>query len=293
MLGTDLRSYFISDEIFAGFAPNARVAASAPSSWLDHRWRAWGTPDQINFSDRTVGITSYGVLSEITFGLDYRVTPDLLVGFAFGPEQTSVSFQQASASLYQTGVGGGPYLGWRIGPTTIFDAWLGYVRLDRSFDVLGHNATMPVDRVFLSTSLTQIIDTPWVRLLPRLTVFHAHDEVGTATGAQGFIIPGQGYSWGHVDGSVEISREIAIGSEFSVRPFLRATLRYDTQRLVDVVTNIDGDDIELTRWHGQLRGGVRAQLGPRAELWLSGGYLSFFTPGIDAWEAKAHFRVRF
>ncbi|OCK53547.1 hypothetical protein LMTR3_27940 [Bradyrhizobium sp. LMTR 3] len=42
-----------------------------------------------------------------------------------------------------------------------------------------------------------------------------------------------------------------------------------------------------------MRGGVRARLGSQAELWLSGGYLSFFNPGIDAWEAKAHFRMQF
>jgi opacity protein-like surface antigen len=293
-LGTDFaRSYFISDAVLAGFNRHAAVGDSPAYASMGHGWHAWTTPRQVHFTNQGVGLTSHGTLWELTFGLDYRVNPDLIVGFAFSPEQTKVSFGGLDASLYQTGIGGGPYLGWRIRPTTVFDAWLGYVRLDRAFDVFGHGANMPVDRTFVSASLTEIIDTPWVRVLPRVTLFHARDEVKTVTSGQGFSIPGEAYSWSHVEGSLELNRDMAIDARLLLQPFVRATLRYDTERLVDVVSRLDGADVELKRWHGQLRGGVRARLGSQAELWLSGGYLSFFTPEIDAWEAKAHLRVRF
>ncbi|MCC8971922.1 outer membrane beta-barrel protein [Bradyrhizobium sp. Cham227] len=293
-LGTDFaRSYFISDAILAGFNQYASIATNPSYASIGHGWHAWVTPRQVNFTDRIVGLTSYGTLSELTYGLDYRVSPDLVAGFAFNPESTKVTYDGLNASIYQSGIGGGPYLGWLVSPTTLFDAWLGYARLDRAFDVFGHGANMPVDRVFLSASLTQIVDTPWARVVPRFTFFHAHDDVGGVTSGQGFPIPGQAYSWGHVEGSVEVNRDFVVDQRFLLQPFVQATLRYDTQQLVDTVTTIDGTDIGLTRWHGQLRGGVRAQLGSQAELWLSGGYLSFFTPGIDAWEAKAHFRMRF
>ena len=294
LFGTDFaETYFISDAILAGFAQTVGVAASPAYVPMGHGWHAWATPRQVNFTDQVAGFTSQGTLSEVTYGLDYRFGPDLLAGFAFNPEDTKVSFERVDASLHQSGIGGGPYVGWRIRPTTIFDAWLGYVRLDRAFDVFGHGASMPVDRVFLSTSLTEVIDTPWVRVLPQFTLFHARDAVDDVTTGQGIPIPGQTYSWGHVEGSLELNRDVALDQRILLQPFVRATLRYDTQRLVDVVTTLDDVDIELTRWHGQLRGGVRAQLGSQTELWLSGGYLSFFTPGIQAWEAKTHFRMRF
>lgn len=294
MLGSDFaRSYNISDAILSGFDPSVGVAASAVHAPMGQQWHAWATPRQVHFSNRSTGFDTNGTLSEVTFGLDYRLTPDLVVGLAFSPEQTRVSFRGVGASLDQTGFGGGPYLGWRLRPTTIFDAWLGYVRLDRSFDVFRHGATLPVDRVFVSASLTEVIETPWLRFLPRLTVFHARDEVRSATSDFGFAIPGKGYNWGHVEAALEINRDIALNSGVLVQPFLSAALRYDTKRIVDVVSTLDGADVELERWHGQLRGGVRARLGPQSELWLSGGYLSLFTPDIEAWEAKAHFRVRF
>jgi hypothetical protein len=78
-----------------------------------------------------------------------------------------------------------------------------------------------------------------------------------------------------------------------VQPFVRATARYDLQRVVDAISTIGGDDIELERWHGQLRSGVRAQLGPMIQFTMSGGYLSFFRPGVSAWEARAFLTARF
>ena len=294
MLGTDFaRSYSISDAVVAGFAPAAGISASLGNALPEQGWFAWATPRQVNFSDRTVGFTTHGSMSEVTFGVGYRANPDLIFGLAFGPEWTNVSFQGLSASLEQTGFGGGPFIGWRLRPTTIFDAWAGYVRLDRSFDVFGHGATMPVDRVFISANLTEIIETPWVRFVPRLSLFHAHDDVRTSTSTLGLVIPGQGYSWGHVEASLEMNKDVTLSSGLWVQPFLRATLRYDTERIVDTVSPLNREDVELTRWHGQLRGGVRAKLGAQSELWLSGGYLSLFTPEIRAWEAKAQLRVRF
>jgi hypothetical protein len=42
-----------------------------------------------------------------------------------------------------------------------------------------------------------------------------------------------------------------------------------------------------------LRGGVRAQLGPQIQFSVSGGYLSFGAPDLDAWEARAGVSARF
>lgn len=293
LFGTDFaRSYFISDAILAGFTRNAGVATSPAYAPMGNGWHAWATPRQVHFTDRLTGFTSHGTLSELTYGLDYRLGPNLIAGFALNPEYTRVAFDGLNASLQQSGIGGGPFVGWRIRPTTIFDAWFGYVRLDRAFDVFGHGASLPVNRTFVSTSLTEIVETPWMRVLPRVTLFHARDDVGTGESSRGFSIPGQAYSWGHVEGSVEINRDLVL-DHWILQPFVRATLRYDTERLVDVITKVNGTDVELTRLHGQLHGGIRAQFGSQAELWLSGGYLSFFTPETNAWEAKAHFRLRF
>jgi hypothetical protein len=78
-----------------------------------------------------------------------------------------------------------------------------------------------------------------------------------------------------------------------LQPFVRVTARYDTQRVADSVATFDDTVIDFGRWHGQVRGGVRAQLGPQIQVSVSGGYLSLFTPGVEAWEARAFATVRF
>jgi hypothetical protein len=138
------------------------------------------------------------------------------------------------------------------------------------------------------------MNTPWMRILPRLTYFYGRDQVHALTiDNLGFTLVGTDYDYRFAEGSVEFNRDVWFPNGLLLQPFLRATARYDMQRIVDTVATINGDDIELERWHGQLRGGIRAQFGPMVQLALSGGYLSFFTPGVEAWEARAFLTARF
>ena len=95
-----------------------------------------------------------------------------------------------------------------------------------------------------------------------------------------------------LEGSVELNRDFTL---FNVvlQPYLRATARYDLKPLVDTIAS--GEDVEaaIGRWHGQLRGGVRAQLGPQIQLSVSGGYLTLGIDGVDAWAARALVTARF
>ena len=72
------------------------------------RWCAWATPRQLNYTNNRSGLTFTGTLQDITFGFDYRVLPNLVVGLAFTPENTRVDIQGVDASFRQTGFGEGP-----------------------------------------------------------------------------------------------------------------------------------------------------------------------------------------
>ena len=124
------------------------AAAIAP------RWCAWATPRQLNYTSDRTGLTFTGTLRDITFGFDYRVLPNLVVGLAFTPEDTKVEIQGVDASFRQTGSGGGPYLGWQIAQKRFSTCGPAMLRLYRSFDILGLAAKAPVDRTFVSMNLT-------------------------------------------------------------------------------------------------------------------------------------------
>jgi hypothetical protein len=296
ILGTDFasRGDVISDAVSCGLGMQQALGSGVNAAAIAPRWCAWATPRQLNYTSDRTGLTFTGTLRDITFGFDYRVLPNLVVGLAFTPEDTKVEIQGVDASFRQTGFGGGPYLGWQIRPTTVFDLWAGYSRLDRSFDILGLAAKAPVDRTFVSMNLTETITTPWMRILPRLTYFHARDQVQALTIDNiGFTLVGTNYDYSFTEGSIELNRDVWFSNGLLLQPFLRGTARYDMQRIADTISTINGDDIELERWHGQLRAGLRAQFGPTVQLSLSGGYLSFFTPGVQAWEARALLTARF
>ena len=296
VLGTDFssRGDVISDAVSCGLGMQQALGSGVNAAAIAPRWCVWATPRQLNYTNDRSGLTFTGTLRDITFGLDYRVLPNLVVGLAFTPEDTKVDVRGVDASFRQTGFGGGPYLGWQIRPTTVFDIWAGYSRLDRSFDIIGLTANAPVDRTFVSMNLTETINTPWMRILPRLTYFQAQDRVGALTiDSFGFTLVGTNYDYRFSEASVEFNRDVWFSNGLLLQPWLRATARYDMQRVVDTITNINGDDVELERWHGQLRAGLRAQFGPAVQLSLSGGYLSFFTPGVSAWEARARLTSRF
>jgi hypothetical protein len=299
LLGTDFaaRPDLIADALIAdalcGLGQRQGIASGITFAPMGPRWCAWASPRQVNYSDDRNGLKFTGTVRDITFGLDYRVTPDLVVGVAFTPEDTKVTLDGLDVSFHQSGIGGGPYLGWRIRPTTIFDVWAGYTHLDRSFDIFGNTASAPVDRTFITANLTEFIDMPWMRVMPRITYFQAQDRAQSFTTNTGFTLLGAPYDYSFVEGSVELNRDLWFSNWLLLQPFVRATARYDTQRIVDSVNTIDDNVMDLGRWHGQLRGGLRAQFGPQIQLSLSGGYLSLSTPGVDAWEARAILSARF
>ena len=142
-------------------------------------------------------------------------------------------------------------------------------------------------------NLTEIIDTPWISDLAATSYFYDSDWAHTFTTNSGFSLLGAAYNYSFVEGSVELSRDVWVSSGLLLQPFARATARYDTQPIVASLTTFDGTDIDLERWHGQLRGGIVRQFGPLAQVSLSGGYLSFGTPGVNAWESRAALNVRF
>jgi hypothetical protein len=186
----------------------------------------------------------------------------------------------------------GPYLGWRISPTTIFDVWGGYTHLDRSLDIIGNSASAQVDRYFVAANLTEFITTPWMRIIPRLSYFQQQDRAQGFTTNTGITLVGSPYDYSFMEGSLELNRDIPF-TNWMLTPFVRATARYYTQRLVEQVNTIDDNVLDIGRWQGQLRGGLRAQFGPQFQLSLSGGYLSLGTEGVDAWEARAILSTRF
>jgi Autotransporter beta-domain len=201
LLGTEFaaRPDLIADALQCGLQQKSGTADGITFAPMGPKWCAWTSPRQVNYKDTRNGVKFAGTLRDIAFGLDYRVTPDLVVGLAVTAQDAAVSLEGLEVSLRQSGIGAGPYLGWRIRPTTIFDVWVAYTHLDRSFDIIGITASAPVDRTTITANLTEFITTPWMRIIPRLTYFQQQDRAQGFTTNTGFTVVGSPYDYSFME----------------------------------------------------------------------------------------------
>lgn len=279
------RGYQVSDQIGFGFA-------RGPSEGLGGGWNAWAAPRGISLSDNRSGVSADGVFSELVAGIDRHVTPDLILGMAFGGERLDGDVGTFNFKTRSDGFFLGPYVGWRVRPSTILDAWAGYARLDTSLSIPGERGDFGTDRFFLSLNATEIIPLGAYELRPRATLFLSQDQAGGFTTTSGARFSGDRYSYSFVEATVELSRLFQTTAG-ALRPFLRPGLRYELDRPVDEAVRTDGTTKSLERTYGQIRGGLRWQIAPAVEISASVGYLSLFVPGVDAWEGRGLVSVLF
>ena len=110
ILGTDFasRGDVISDAVSCGLGMQQALGSGVNAAAIAPSWCAWATPRQLNYTSDRTGLTFTGTLRDITFGFDYRVLPNLVIGLAFTPEDTKVEIQGVDASFRQTGLAEGP-----------------------------------------------------------------------------------------------------------------------------------------------------------------------------------------
>lgn len=283
-------AYQISDEIAFGFArPAGQGPVPGPEGW---RWNAWVSPRAVGVRNSAPGTTVSSDVYELIGGIDYRVTDDLIIGLALGGDRQDGAGKDYGLSLNRNGWFAGPYLGWRLRPTTILDVWAGGGRADQEVEVPGERGSYGTDRWFLSANLTEIVDLGFAELRPRLSYQYAKDSAAGFTSTTGVRYLSDSWAQSLVSASVGISRPVAVGDGV-LRPFMRLGVTYGLDLPVTQGARIDGTTYDVPRWSGQVRAGVAWRVAPGVELGLQAGYLSAFVSDVQAWEGRALLTVLF
>lgn len=283
-------AYRISDEIAFGFArPAGQGPIPGTEGW---RWNAWASPRLVGVRNSAPGTTVSTDVYELVAGIDYRVTDDVIMGFALGGDSQDGAGKDYALSLNRTGWFAGPYLGWRLRPTTVLDVWVGGGRSDQEVEVPGERGSYATDRWFVSANLTEVIDVGFAELRPRISYQYVQDSAAAFTSTAGVRYRSDSWAQSLVSASLGISRPFAIGDGV-LRPFLRLGVTYGLDLPVTRGARIDGTTYDLARWSGQVRGGFAWRVSPGVELGLQAGYLSAFVSDIQAWEGRALLSVLF
>jgi hypothetical protein len=273
----------ISDQIafdFRRFSPMGGDEAA-------RRWNIWGSPRYVGGRNTSAGVSVSGDYVELTGGLDYRVTENVILGMAVSGDRQESQSRAYGLNMNRDGWSIGPYLGWRIRPTTVFDIWSGYAGSKQKLNVPGEAGSYGTERWFLAANLTEIIRTPWAEFRPRLTYLRMQDWANGFTSTAGTRYLSDRYQQSTLSASVGVSQPFRLENGMVLRPFFRAGVTYLLDQAVNAAPAADGSLKDLTRWSGQLRGGAAPQISRNVELSAQLGYLSLFVPNVNAWEGRA------
>ncbi|MBS7791795.1 autotransporter outer membrane beta-barrel domain-containing protein [Roseococcus sp. SDR] len=273
----------ISDQIafdFTRFAPMAGEDAA-------RRWNIWGSPRYVGGRNTSAGVSVSGDYFELTGGLDFCITDNVILGLAVSGDRQESQSRAYGLNMNRDGWSLGPYLGWRIRPTTVFDIWSGYAGSKQKLNVPGESGSYGTERWFLAANLTEIVTTPWAEFRPRLTYLRTNDWAGAFTSTAGTRYLSDSYQQSSLSASVGVSQPFRLENGMVLRPFLRAGATYLLDQAVNAAPAANGTVQDLTRWSGQVRGGAALQISRNVEVSAQLGYLSLFVPNVNAWEGRA------
>jgi len=255
------------------------------SVWLDARGSGW---DKSHVVD--------GKQINVTGGVGYKVTPNLLLGVFGGYEDFRYDFTALSGKLKGDGGTIGGYAAWKIAPTLRWDAMLGWssIAYDASAasTVTGERASGNFDgsRWLLSTGLTGSYRYAALVLEPSAKVFALWERQDAWTDSLGTLQNERSFSTGRVSlgGRVIAPSQY---SAFSVSPYLG--FYGDWRFSSDDALPVDVPNVGLSNgWSGRVTSGV-SMVAPGGGSLSLGGEYGGIGAGYGVWTANARFAMPF
>lgn len=191
--------------------PSLRQDETYPDTGEAWRWNAWALPRYLRLTDSRSGREATGDFGEVMAGVDYRISDSLIVGLAGGGEGLDGGINDTAFKVDYRGYYVGPYVGWKIRPTTVFDAWVGYAGISTDLSVPVERANYDSQRFFVSLNIAEIVTTSWGRVVPRLRYFWSRDWADGFTSNTGVRYGADSWNYSFVEATAETATKVALG----------------------------------------------------------------------------------
>jgi outer membrane autotransporter protein len=255
----------------------------------------------VGISDRRFGLDMETDLTNVTFGLDRRMTDDMVLGVALTFENSQTDGFSNTLGVETKGFAIGPYAAIRLSPHWAIDTSVTYGSYDSDVELSILNGDYSAQRFTGDINLhgQYKIDEYFIR--PKVSVSFSHianDEYsldGTVLNAPVNVeYPEESFNYGVMTASTEVSRMFQFTNGTPLLAFAEVGAQYEFERPNggEIMTG-DLSMATPSPWSFSLRSGVRMLLSNSLQLEASGGYLSFGQSGLDIWEGKLELSMSF
>lgn len=285
---------------FVGSSSDSAMQMSVATSLLDLSQtyaQANGTLDQLpmpsldvwlevhysEFEDEGDGIQSDGRFGVAYVGIDYLVTPTVLVG-VLGQIDWAEEDSNAGSSI--DGIGGmaGPYLSARLAPNLFFTTRAAYGVSENSVSPIGtYTDNFSTDRWLASAELTGNWNFGNLRITPSASVTYLEEDQHSYTDTRGVLIPDQTVSLGQVSFGPEIAYRF-VGDRFTWEPQLSVTGLWDFVDEDGFAAGLVASNDDL---RAKVKAGILAQAVGGASLRIVGTFDGIGGGDYDAFGAQA------
>ena len=193
-------------------------------------WNVWtnGRHTAVNGNDRTSGS---GNVFNLWTGIDYHITPQLLIGGLFGYERSDITINELDATMSGDGFAAGSYIGIRLIDEVMIDIAIAGMNLGydmQARDLSRSTPTNPFDvsqvisgnRLMVSGNITGIWHWENWRFIPHLTIGWTREWHEKFQDNLGLPISAQVFSFGHLLIGPEIARHVQVSDDIWFEPSL-------------------------------------------------------------------------
>jgi hypothetical protein len=206
---------------------------------VDRPWNAWSETYLGSINDRRYGLDLKSRVVTATFGLDRRVTTDVVTGFSFSIEQGKSTGFGDFLRADTEGFSVGPYVAVRLSPNWAIDAALSYTQTKIDLEIAILNASYISPQYTGSVKLHGQYQVLGGSVRPKLSVNYSH-IVSNAYDLQGRIFQGLPFerlinihfprdstNLGYSEASVEATRIFSFSNGTQVMPYSELGVRYE------------------------------------------------------------------
>jgi hypothetical protein len=267
--------------------PAADAVAAAPvnkwNMWIDGK-RSWIDPGDIP-------APTDGDLTNLSLGLDYKLTDRILLGLLGSYEHTDLDTTGLVDSATKTdGYGAGLYLGITMTDNIVFSGMVTATNLDTDSLFFGADADIDSDRIQASAGLTGYWYFGTTRLSPSITLAWSKEWQNEFTDSLGFFSPDQTLQNTVLTVGNQLGHTFAAGGT-SIEPWVG--VQFDWTFVNEVKTEgfpeySFGDSYDL-----RVQTGVIWNLATNAQLSLTGEISGLLMPDNDIYSGQANFAFQF